>query len=164
MYYFVIHCSVYTCSEPRWHIPTLPGSPRPACPEHLGDLIGKIPVPPEKVASHTRLVLQPGPAKTTSVLSFVQPTCFLTLTDSPARRLIPNDFLFNHFRTLSTATEGMPHSSLFLSSLPHNVPTILFPNFFSCNTYGSPRKCCKQRTYGIAKPFRCNTYKKHVGG
>src|SRR5713226_3946926 len=34
---------------------------------------------------------------------------------------------------------------------------------FSCNTYGSPRKCCKQKTYGLAKPFRCNTYKKHGG-
>jgi hypothetical protein len=30
---------------------------------------------------------------------------------------------------------------------------------FSCNTYGSPRKCCKQKTYRLAKPFRCNTYK-----
>jgi hypothetical protein len=30
---------------------------------------------------------------------------------------------------------------------------------FSCNTYGSPHKCCKQKTYGLAKPFRCNTYK-----
>jgi hypothetical protein len=34
------------------------------------------------------------------------------------------------------------------------------PNSFSCNTYGSPRKCCKQKTYGLAKSFRCNTYKK----
>ena len=31
------------------------------------------------------------------------------------------------------------------------------------NTYGSPRKCCKQKTYSLAKPFRCNTYKK-LGG
>src|SRR5205814_8812220 len=23
-----------------------------------------------------------------------------------------------------------------------------------------PRKCCKQKTYGIVKPFSCNTYKK----
>src|SRR5258708_11413973 len=38
-----------------------------------------------------------------------------------------------------------------------------FHKCFSCNTYGSPRKCCKQKTYGIAKLFRCNTYKK-VGG
>src|SRR6266478_115916 len=35
---------------------------------------------------------------------------------------------------------------------------------FSCNTYGSPRKCCKQKTYSQAKPFRCNTYKKRGGG
>ena len=35
---------------------------------------------------------------------------------------------------------------------------------FSCNIYGSPRKCCKQKTYGLAKPFRCNTYKKQGGG
>jgi|SRR5713226_4376885 len=34
---------------------------------------------------------------------------------------------------------------------------------FSCNTYGSPCKCCKQKTYGQAKPFRCNTYKKQGG-
>src|SRR5713101_9647969 len=37
------------------------------------------------------------------------------------------------------------------------------PKSFSCNTYGSPRKCCKQKTYGPAKPFRCNTYKKQGG-
>src|SRR6266513_134129 len=30
---------------------------------------------------------------------------------------------------------------------------------FNCNTCGSPRKCCKQKTYGPAKPFRCNTTK-----
>ena len=34
---------------------------------------------------------------------------------------------------------------------------------FSCNTCGSPRKCCKQKTYGLAKPFRCNIYKKQGG-
>ena len=34
---------------------------------------------------------------------------------------------------------------------------------FRRNTYGSPRKCCKQKTYGQAKPFRCNTYKKRGG-
>jgi hypothetical protein len=35
---------------------------------------------------------------------------------------------------------------------------------FKCNTCGHPRKCCKQKTYGISKPFRCNTYKKTGGG
>jgi len=34
---------------------------------------------------------------------------------------------------------------------------------FSCNTYGPPRKCCKQKTYSMTKPFRCNTYKKPGG-
>ncbi len=34
---------------------------------------------------------------------------------------------------------------------------------FSCNTYGLPCKCCKQKTYGLAKPFRCSTYRKHGG-
>ncbi len=31
---------------------------------------------------------------------------------------------------------------------------------FTCNTYVPPRKCCKQKTYCLTKPFRCNTYKK----
>src|ERR1700731_2577187 len=34
---------------------------------------------------------------------------------------------------------------------------------FRCNTHGSLCKCCKQKTYGVAKFFRCNTYKKHRG-
>src|SRR6266566_3059071 len=34
---------------------------------------------------------------------------------------------------------------------------------FSCNTYGSPRKCSKQKTYDLPKSFRCNTYKKPGG-
>jgi len=34
---------------------------------------------------------------------------------------------------------------------------------FSCNTYALPHKCCKQKTYISAKPFRCNTYKKGGG-
>src|ERR1700682_5155908 len=38
---------------------------------------------------------------------------------------------------------------------------IVHSKSFSCNTYSSPRKCCKQKTYNQAKAFRCNTYKKH---
>ncbi len=38
------------------------------------------------------------------------------------------------------------------------------PKSFICNTYGSPRNCCKQKTYDMAKSFSCNTYKKHGGG
>jgi hypothetical protein len=42
-------------------------------------------------------------------------------------------------------------------------PYFPFSKSLSCNTYGSPRKCCNQRTYRPAKPFRCNTYKKYRG-
>src|SRR6266702_3561574 len=31
---------------------------------------------------------------------------------------------------------------------------------FRINTYRNVRKCCKQKTYAPAKPFKCNTYKK----
>src|SRR5882762_11370942 len=39
----------------------------------------------------------------------------------------------------------------------------LFPKSFSCNTYGYPRKCCKQKTYSMVKLLRCNAYKKQAG-
>lgn len=39
-----------------------------------------------------------------------------------------------------------------------------FIKSFSCNTYEPPRKCCKQKTYVLTKPFRCTTYKKTGGG
>ena len=42
---------------------------------------------------------------------------------------------------------------------PADVRTRLSKSF-SCNTYGPPRKCCKQKTYFKGKPFRCNTYEK----
>jgi hypothetical protein len=35
---------------------------------------------------------------------------------------------------------------------------------FIGNTYGTPRKCCKQKTYRKHNSFRCNTYKKLGGG
>ena len=35
---------------------------------------------------------------------------------------------------------------------------------FRINTYRNVRKCCKQKTYATAKPFRCNTYKKQGVG
>ncbi len=36
-------------------------------------------------------------------------------------------------------------------------PYFLFSKSFNRNTYGFPRKCCKQKTYGATKLFRCNT-------
>ena len=69
----------------------------------------------------------------------------------------------------------LPASPLNLQLLTSNHPLFNIPTctpsnlpnsskFFSCNTYGSPRKCCKQKTYSPAKRFRCNTYKKQGGG
>jgi hypothetical protein len=48
--------------------------------------------------------------------------------------------------------------------LTSSLPYVLFSKSFICNTYAPPRKCCKQKTYAMAKPVRCNTYKKHGGG
>src|SRR5260370_17629228 len=55
-------------------------------------------------------------------------------------------------------------SKIFPSQVVTSSPTLRLHKSFSCNTYGSPRKCCKQKTYGRAKSFRCNTYKKPGGG
>jgi hypothetical protein len=71
----------------------------------------------------------------------------------------------------------LPASPLSLQLLTSDLPLCNVPTFkpsnlqtlqncsnsFSCNTYGTPRKCCKQKTYGPAKPFSCNTYKKQGG-
>src|SRR6266403_1406248 len=59
-----------------------------------------------------------------------------------------------------------PSSSSKISpSHPVTSTPILRPRkSFSGNTYGSPRKCCKQKTYSRAKPFSRNTYKKQGGG
>src|SRR5260370_10768171 len=62
--------------------------------------------------------------------------------------------------------------SLLAGSLPipaHPIPVAFSPThrprkFFRCNTYVFPRIWCKQKSYGRAKSFRCNTYKKHGGG
>ena len=43
-------------------------------------------------------------------------------------------------------------------------PTLRPRKSFIVNTYKSPRKCCKQTTYAIAKSFRCSTYEKQRGG
>ncbi len=42
-------------------------------------------------------------------------------------------------------------------------PTLRPHESFSCNTYEFSRNCCKQKAYGSANSFRCNTYKKQGG-
>jgi len=58
-------------------------------------------------------------------------------------------------------TASLPYLTIALSSCPNSVGVTSHycSKSFSCNTYGSPRKCCKQKTYCQAKSFRCNTYK-----
>src|ERR1700687_5433254 len=57
------------------------------------------------------------------------------------------------------------HAVLLTSSKsPQSLPVTFSPihrphEFFRCNTYVFPRKCCKQKTYGRTKSFRCNIYK-----
>src|SRR5260370_30046600 len=65
--------------------------------------------------------------------------------------------LARHAVLLTPPTSSRPAPVTFsLSARP--------PNSFSCNTYESPRQCCKQKSYRSAKSFSCNTYKKRGGG
>src|SRR6266850_7190000 len=43
-------------------------------------------------------------------------------------------------------------------------PTVSSRKPFSCNTYASSSKCCKQKTCSRANFFRCNTYRKQGEG
>jgi hypothetical protein len=64
--------------------------------------------------------------------------------------------------TLNTFREGPALPIPFVvASLP--LSSLFSSKSFSCNIYAFPCKYCKQRTYGHAKPFRCNTYKKQGG-
>src|SRR6267378_7971104 len=59
-----------------------------------------------------------------------------------------------------------PNRNAYILGAGFSAPAVLAPyclKSFSCNTYGFPRKCCKQRTYGTAKPFRCNLQKTRGG-
>src|SRR5713226_158213 len=76
--------------------------------------------------------------------------------------------LVSHARPFTQPLDGPRGSSnsskIFPSQAVISSPTLRLHKSFSCNTYGSPRKCCKQKTYGRAKSFRCNTYKKRGVG
>jgi hypothetical protein len=63
----------------------------------------------------------------------------------------------------------LPHRGSFFPSNLFILRSYLLANSrprksFSCNTYGSPRKCYKQKAYGKANFFKCNTYKKQGWG
>jgi hypothetical protein len=59
----------------------------------------------------------------------------------------------------SVGTIAAPAFSIFAFSFS------FLSNYFRFNTYDIARKCCEQRTYGITKFLRINTYEKTgVGG
>ncbi len=69
-----------------------------------------------------------------------------------------------HPERASRAEGSLFGATYFPSKTVTFSPTIRPHKSFSGNTYGSPRKYCKQKTYAISKSFSCNTYKKHGGG
>jgi hypothetical protein len=81
-----------------------------------------------------------------------------TLSESVARRRRHSLAAFSGLDPISYSSSPCSLVSLqFIFSLTAHGPLPAAHcclKSFSCNTYGSPRKCCK------AKPFRCNTYKK----
>ena len=93
---------------------------------------------------------------------------------SPFPVLLPNSFPLNSFAdphplnlVASILYENMGRGGAPSSFQLPTSKTLTSQNCFksfSSNTYGSPRKCCKQKTYGLSKPFRCNTYKKQGVG
>jgi hypothetical protein len=80
--------------------------------------------------------------------------------------IFSNSFAINPFRTLFVTRGGTPPLAFPDCSQTNPatfVPALRLGKFFRCNTCGQLRKCCKQRTYGISKSFRYNTYKKTGG-
>ena len=85
---------------------------------------------------------------------------FRTLSE----RRVPANHARPFTQSLDRPSSPSDSSKIFPSQVVTSSPTLRLHKSFSCNTYGSPRKCCKQKTYGLAKPFRCNTYKKQGVG
>jgi hypothetical protein len=152
---------VYTCSEPR--------SPRP-------DLVGKS--RPRRLFPTTRsLTPLPSILRTLFQVPYPASPAFATLTKTPGvwgysshsgtqlwtQRAALNLLLINQLRTLFIAKEVYTPSSAFRLRRFRRADVSCAPKSFICNTYEPPRKRCKQKTYGFAKPFRCNIYAKHGG-
>ena len=72
----------------------------------------------------------------------------------------------NHSSFISLACANQDSRPICFSAPTCNAPVDHhhYLKSFSCSTYRPRRKCCKKKTYGIIKLFRCNTYKKQGGG
>jgi hypothetical protein len=112
------------------------------------DRDGTHPVTSVVIASH-----YPRPAS-----SFRHPDGIPVTARPEGRRVTP--FLSNHYKCPGGGGCFFFFNIACVTASPTPVPR----KSFKCNTCGHPRKCCKQKTYGIPKPFRCNTYKKQGVG
>jgi hypothetical protein len=120
----VLHCFVYTCSEPRRVAQHLrPGS------NFFPDLV---PVSCAQSRNSHGIISFAGPHPLTPVVSY---RC----------KIVGGERVYPTVRPQVLTLTLRSHKSS------------------RCSTYGSPHKCCKQRTYGLTKSFRCNTYKKQGG-
>ncbi len=96
------------------------------------------------------------------LFSHLPPIAFLAEPSNLQMRFLYPGRIFRTFQR-SNALLPTKHYSLTYPD-PVGVSAHYCFKSFSCNTYESPPKCCKQKTYGQAKPFRCNTYKKRGKG
>jgi len=85
--------------------------------------------------------------------------------DHPPKSLPHNLFADPHLLNLYATIfyKNSRGRRAYLGFQPSSVPVCLDPKSRECNTSEPRRKCCKQKTYVSAKPFRCNTYKKPGG-
>jgi len=99
-----------------------------------------------------------------SSISYQCPVLQFSSFCAPSWNGVPLPRCFTDFRILLRRSDSECGSllPLFLPTRS-NLYFARLSKFFKCNTYGPPRKCCKQRTYGQTKPFRCNTYKNRGG-
>jgi hypothetical protein len=76
-----------------------------------------------------RLPPPAAPSPNSFSSSMIQPHCFQTFTHFPAQRAKHISFPFNHFRTISIATEGVPLCSQFGTHTPPLAIPILVLSF-----------------------------------
>ena len=144
--------------------------PLPPAPSISGDLVREIPAQPES-AKPCRRVGRPPTLACSHALSVyliqahLLSNAYALIHTTATIHLLPFQSLPHSLYRDGGCTPFFPfplHRYLVPSYIPLSKP-------FTCNTYESPRKCCKQKTYDLSqistKPCRCNTYKKHgVGG
>jgi hypothetical protein len=86
--------------------------------------------------------------------------CVFACTEPRSKIPTLSERVASHLRPPGSASSPF---KIFPSQAATFAPILRPHKSFSCNTYETPCKCCKQKTYDMAKTFRCNTYKKQGG-